>query len=351
VGSILTNLRTIEASYIPSPETARTKVSRLIHYYRNDLPSPARESISRHLEDISGLQIESLDLLFLAKAFRSERIPVILDEHNVYWNMLRYGIYDSPFFRNSVGKTRAVRGILGPWLLSRARRFEKKAIERAVNILVTSDIDRDIIEKEIPSARQKITVIPNCVDVRTYPVSQGKSPSEGVKRRVVFVGRLDYTANADAVRLICSDIAPAFGDSVRFQIVGGPVPSLSKYPSNVEFLGIIPDVRQIIHDADVCIAPLRFGSGTRIKIIEYLAMGKPVVTTSVGCEGLAVENGRNMLVADDPAEQARQIKQVLEDGRFATDLGREGRKLAEEKYDWRVYVPRLKSVYESIDAI
>ncbi len=107
----------------------------------------------------------------------------------------------------------------------------------------------------------------------------------------------------------------------------------------------------MLRGADVCIAPLRFGSGTRIKIIEYLAMGKPVVTTSIGCEGLAVENGRDILIADEPSEQVNHIRHVLEDGRLASSLGREGRRLVEEKYDWRVYVPELRSVYESIGAV
>jgi glycosyltransferase involved in cell wall biosynthesis len=187
--------------------------------------------------------------------------------------------------------------------------------------------------------------------VRTYALTQVNLSAEPYSRKVVFVGRLDYEANADAVRIICDEIAPRFGNTVRFQIVGGPIPPLSKYPSNVEFLGIVRDIRPILQDADVCIAPLRFGSGTRIKIIEYLAMGKPVVTTPVGCEGLAVEDGRNILVAQDPADQARQIQQTLDDRQFASSIGREGRRLAEEKYDWRVYVPRLRSLYESIDAI
>lgn len=349
--SILSGSQNVEATYIPSPEKTRTRISRLTHYYRDDVPQITRESISRYRDEISGLQVESLDLLFLAKAFDDKKTPIVLDEHNVYWNLLKYVIFDSPFFHGSIGRTRVVRGTMGPWLLSRAMRFEKKAIEKAANILVTSDVDGEIIAKEIPSAKHKLTVIPNCVDLRSYPITQGKPPGEAGNRKVVFVGRLDYEANADAVRLICDSIAPAFGNSVRFQIVGGPVPSLSKYPGNVEFLGIVPDIRPILQDADVCIAPLRFGSGTRIKIIEYLAMGKPVVTTPIGCEGLAVENERNILIAEDSAEQAGQIRQVLDDWRLATSLGREGRKLVEEKYDWRVYVPRLKSVYESIAAI
>ncbi|MGD0056552.1 MAG: glycosyltransferase family 4 protein [Methanomassiliicoccales archaeon] len=326
-------------------------MSRFVHYYRNDVPTVAREVASQYADEISCLQIESLDLMFLTKAFGDSKLPVVLDEHNVYWNMLKYGIFDSPFFRGKIGGTRVARGTLGPWLLRRARQFERNAIEKAAKVIVTSEVDGEIIAKEIPSTRPKLTVIPNCVDVRTYALTQVNLSAEPYSRKVVFVGRLDYEANADAVRIICDEIAPRFGNTVRFQIVGGPIPPLSKYPSNVEFLGIVRDIRPILQDADVCIAPLRFGSGTRIKIIEYLAMGKPVVTTPVGCEGLAVEDGRNILVAQDPADQARQIQQTLDDRQFASSIGREGRRLAEEKYDWRVYVPRLRSLYESIDAI
>ncbi|MDD1767439.1 MAG: glycosyltransferase family 4 protein [Methanomassiliicoccales archaeon] len=349
--SILSDIHNAETAHVESPETIRTKASRLAHYYRNDVPGTTRVSVSRHSDGISGLQVESLDLLFLAKAFDGRRIPIVLDEHNVYWNMLKYGIFDSPFFRGQFGRTSVARSTLGPWLLSRAKRFEKKAIQNADKVLVTSDVDKAMIEREMPSAKHKIAVIPNCVDVARYSIDPSKKPGEDGTRKVVFVGRLDYEANADAVRSICNDMAPAFDNSVRFQIIGGPIPSLARYPSNVDFLGIVPDIRPILRDADVCIAPLRFGSGTRIKIIEYLAMGKPVVTTSVGCEGLAVENGRNILIAEDPAGQSKHIRQVLDDGRLASALGREGRRLAEEKYDWHVYVSDLRSVYESVGAI
>jgi glycosyltransferase involved in cell wall biosynthesis len=343
-------LQNVETTHIPAPETSRTKISRLIHYYRNDVPRSTRESLSHHLSDIKGLQVESLDLAFLSKSFVDKRIPIILDEHNVYWNMLKYGIFDSPFFRGAIGRTSVAKGTLGPWLLNRAKRFEIGTIENADHVLATSDVDAENIAEEIPSARDKMTVIPNCVDVQSYTLGRESSGDVG-SRRVVFVGRLDYEANLDAVRTICRDLAPNFDMTVRFQIVGGPVPSMIRCPGNVEFLGIVPDIRPILEQADVCIAPLRFGSGTRIKIIEYLAMGKPVVTTPIGCEGLEVENERNIMVVGDFHDQARQIENILEDGRLAADLGREARKLAEEKYDWRVYTSRLRSVYESVGAI
>jgi glycosyltransferase involved in cell wall biosynthesis len=240
-----------------------------------------------------------------------------------------------------------VRGLIGPWMMWRAKAFELKAIRRSDHVLVTSALDAERIREQIGDAGEKLTVIPNCIDVGLYPVAAGPR-RQGEVRQIVFVGKLDYFPNIDAISTIRDQIAPQFGNDVQFTVVGGPIPEGMANIKNVRFVGQVPEVKDFLAQADVCIAPLRHGSGTRIKILEYLAMGKPVVSTPIGCEGLEVTNGEDIIIAETPSDQARAIASILDDDALAKQLGRNGRRLVETKYDWRGYIPALRHVYESL---
>jgi glycosyltransferase involved in cell wall biosynthesis len=334
------------AIHVDHPEDFSAKLTRLVNYYRNDRAKVEMSGASA-VGGIGALQIESLDLFSLGRGLNRNRAPIILDEHNVWWILNRYSLYDSPFFKSGAGRRGPMKRIVGPWMMWRAEAFEAKAIRRSDHVLVTSSLDAERISAKVEEARGKTTVIPNCINAEEYPCRFGRSEGEG-PRQVVFVGRLDYFPNADAARTIREEIAPRFGEDVQFTIVGGPVPDGVGSAANVRFTGQVPDIREWLAKADVCIAPLRHGSGTRIKILEYLAMGKPVVSTPIGCEGLGVTHGEDILVAESPEQQARAIASILANDSLARSLGRNGRRLIETKYDWRGYVSALREVYERL---
>ena len=107
----------------------------------------------------------------------------------------------------------------------------------------------------------------------------------------------------------------------------------------------VPDVRPYVHEAAVFVVPLRMGGGTRLKVLEGLAMAKPVVSTSVGCEGIDVAHGEHLLIADDPETFAQEILRILADESLMDRLGRAGRTLVETRYRWEAVVDRLEEFY------
>jgi glycosyltransferase involved in cell wall biosynthesis len=109
--------------------------------------------------------------------------------------------------------------------------------------------------------------------------------------------------------------------------------------------GMIDDIRDTVASAAVYVVPLRVGGGTRLKILDALAMGKAIVTTSVGCEGLDVVHGEHLLVADEPEDFARAVLRVLADPDLARALGERGRRLVQERYEWSVIASGMEAAY------
>jgi glycosyltransferase involved in cell wall biosynthesis len=320
-------------------DTMYSKFRRLITCYKTDHPRLS-------FKEADLVQIENLDLLALSKYFPEK--PIILDQHNVYWNLQKYEIINSPFFRKkAVKKLSFFKELMSRWLYSRAKEYEVRALEKVDHILVTSSRDRDEILKEVPDIENKISVIPNCLDTTEYS-PQPYEAERSKYRMVLFMGTFNYIPNIDALKIICRNIAPTFDESIRFIIIGREPPPISGVPKNVDMLGYVRDIRPWLAHADVCIAPLRLGSGTRIKILEYMAMGKPVVSTAKGVEGLEVENRKNVIIEDDVDEFATHIKELLSNSQLSLELGRNARKLVETRYDWRIYVDHVKEVYDKV---
>ncbi len=257
----------------------------------------------------------------------------ILDEHNVYWEFQNFPYSD---LRNTIYNRLASK---------RDKRIEIKALKAAKTILVCSKRDSKLISKEIPGTEDKITIIPNCVDLKKYEsFLKLNKPVKNENPVVLFVGLLSYTPNRDAVELICNQIAPQFDDDVKFIIIGKNPPRINT-PSNVKFLGYVDDIKYHILNSDICIAPLRYGSGTRFKILEYMALNKPVISTSKGAEGIKYDDGHNIIIEDKIEQFAERIKEVLDSD---NDLGNNGFKLIKQNYDWKLYKKTLLKVYDEV---
>jgi glycosyltransferase involved in cell wall biosynthesis len=335
----------IENLRVAAPETGKSRLTRIFNNYRSDESTVGDEVATKAREGLDAIQVEALDLLFLGKRLSKGKIPLILDQHNVYWELNQYSIFDSPLFRTQVGQMRAVRGVLGPWLRSRATAFELSAMKKAQHVLFTSERDASLAKKRLPQISERVTVIPNCIDVKRY--SPGTPRTDGLPK-VLFVGKLDYSPNREAAVNICQKLAPHFIGKAEFIIAGAPIPKIDNVPGNVRFLGWVEDVRPLMTDATVCIVPLRHGSGTRIKILEYMASGRPIVATSKGCEGLEVNHEEDIIVADTDEDFVSAIGVLLKDETMAKRLSESAYRLVQEKYDWRAHSHRLKVAYESI---
>ena len=230
-----------------------------------------------------------------------------------------------------------------------ARRMEE--VERqwcprvALNVAV-SDRDRDRILHLAPHAR--VAVVPNGVDTTEF------QPRGVIGAGVAFAGGTNPFPNLDALHFFAGDILPhlrAAGQHGPVRWIGRASPEQqedfgAKY--GIELTGYVDDVRPLLHEAACHVAPLRVGGGTRLKILNSWAMGKPVVSTSVGCEGLQAADGDNILIRDDPKAFAEAIHSVLTNPALRQRLGERGRATAERVYSWEAIGRSMCDTYLSV---
>ena len=214
------------------------------------------------------------------------------------------------------------------------RRYEAKACADAALTLAVSEADRALLSASAPGAR--VSAIPTGVDTAYF------TPNGWHERRaaLVFTGSMDWHPNEDAVLHFLDAILPrirARMPRVSFSIVGRN-PSrrvrTAALGARVQVTGTVDDVRPYVASAAVYVVPLRIGGGTRLKIFEALAMGKAVVSTTVGAEGLPLVTGRHFIAADDPASFADAVVSLLRDPDRRRSLGLAGRRLVETRYAW-----------------
>jgi glycosyltransferase involved in cell wall biosynthesis len=235
------------------------------------------------------------------------------------------------------------------WLDWRKAMLREKRICRAFDLCFTmSEADRVKVRRWY--GREDVLVSPNGVDVQAYqPLTVSAA---GAKPEILFTGYMAYTPNHDGAQWFCRDILPLIHRQIpeaHFIIMGrSPRPEVAALASErVTVTGEVADALPYFQRAAVCVVPLRMGSGTRLKILEAFALGKAVVSTTVGAEGLEVVPGRHLLIADDPSSFAAAVVRVLQNADLRERLGRAGRELVERRYDWRQIVREIEQVYES----
>jgi sugar transferase (PEP-CTERM/EpsH1 system associated) len=233
----------------------------------------------------------------------------------------------------------------------RLRRYEAQVCRAADQVLAVSDVDAAML-KELVSGLG-VTVVPNGVDTLTYQPESGNLEPWMPEKALVFTGTMDFRPNVDAVLWFARQVLPrvqAEMPEVHFFIVGQRphrrLDSLQSDPA-ITLTGWVKDPRPYIAQAAVYVAPLRIGGGTRLKLLEAMAMGKPVVATSLGAEGYPVADGRELLLADTPEDFAMAVVKLLRGPEWRAKLGQAGRRFVEQQYDWRAIVPRLEVVYSS----
>jgi polysaccharide biosynthesis protein PslH len=227
------------------------------------------------------------------------------------------------------------------------RREELRACHRMDRVLTVSEEDRRALRTELPGL--EAAVVPNGVDLERFsPAGEPKGAS------AVFVGKMDYRPNVDAVRWFCAEVLPRVRAAVPgfvFTVVGSrpvsAVRELGRLPG-VRVTGRVAETRPYVRDAAIAVVPLRAGSGTRLKILEALAMGRPVVSTTLGCEGLDTVDGAHLAVADSPEGFAERVVRLLRHDGERARLGRHGRQLVAERYGWTASVARLEATYEEL---
>jgi sugar transferase (PEP-CTERM/EpsH1 system associated) len=228
-------------------------------------------------------------------------------------------------------------------------RYEAETCRRFDAIWVTTEVDRELISPWL-LPRQHIEVLPIGVDTGYFqPVSRKPDP-----HTVISVGTLSWPPNADSVLWFYGEIFSAVRRRVpdtKFVIVGAnPPPAIQRLAEDtcVEVTGWVDDIRPTMARSTVMVVPLRGGSGMRVKILNALAMGLPVVSTPVGCEGIAVTPGDDILVADDADTFTEQIVALFEDRPLQRRLLENGVRLIQERYSWDAVYRQIESSVAAI---
>jgi sugar transferase (PEP-CTERM/EpsH1 system associated) len=231
------------------------------------------------------------------------------------------------------------------WLYSRMlRRWEPCYAERFDRCITVSEVDRRLLLSA--NSHLQVDVVPNGVDTQIYQ----PLPLEGVQPALLLIGNMSYAPCVDGAIWFCSQILPHIRrklSEVEAWVVGiSPPPEVVRLSGDgVHVTGRVEDVVPYYRQSTVSVVPLRAGGGTRLKILEAMALGRPVVSTSIGCEGLDVVDGKHLLIADDPERFAEKTVRLLTDRALYQRIVAEARQLVVTRYDWDVIAGQLLDVY------
>src|SRR5580704_14886001 len=268
---------------------------------------------------------------------REKRPALVVDSHEIAHDLARQ------FAR--VGGNVGRRVYAGAnW--RKLRREELGTYRDADGVYLCSAADERRLLDQVPGART--AVIPNAADVEYYQPRPTDPPPDG--RTVVFFGLLSYAPNVDGVIYFVQDIWPRIAKAnpeARCKIIGGrPPPSLLALAGpRVELTGFVPDLRPHLAAAAAVVVPLRLGGGTRLKIVEAMAMGKAIVSTTLGAEGIEAVPGRDLLVEDQPEAFADAVSHLLSEPGLAARIGQSARQVAVERYAWSGAARTLEDFY------
>jgi polysaccharide biosynthesis protein PslH len=266
--------------------------------------------------------------------------PAVLFTHNVEAEIWR---------RHAETATGPAAPVLLRTQWRRMQRFERAALNRFNLVLAVSEADRKTFER-LYAPSVPIAVVPTGVDTSYFTPA---APLPADARNLVFTGSMDWLPNEDGMTYFCREILPRIRrvePDTTLSIVGraptSAVRQLAAMPG-VSVTGRVEDVRPYIARGAVYVVPLRIGGGTRLKIFEAMAMGRAIVSTTVGAEGLPVTPGEHLIIADNPDRFALAVIRLLRDASQRTGLEQAARRLVVERFDWAAAAAALDSALET----
>ena len=282
------------------------------------------------------VQIEQLQAYYCIRPhipwLKERGVKIIFDCHNV----------ESMLFQESLGIFSFPKKLVGVFLVPNLKKMEIEAAMLADTVLACSESDAHFFKMHNAHTR----IVPNGVDCSEFEnITRGSTPT------LIFIGGSAYPPNADAVEFYLSNMHQNIKSRVpdiRLLIVGVDTAWLDArgiHDPSVQALGHVPDIRPNLQEAAVALCPLRYGSGTRIKILTYMAAGLPVVSTSKGAEGVGYVVGDTILVSDTPEEFAENVLKLLSDTAYADAVAQRGRNFVLRQHDWNVIGKDIMSAY------
>ena len=295
----------------------------------------------KQLAETNQYDIVHADQLNMAQyALQVPSVRRVLDAHNALWLLYR-----------RLSETMSFG--LQKWLFTRdwklLKKFEAKVCNQFDAVLAVSQEDKHAFEEAV-GHELNINVIPITVDLDENLVIQRNLDAE----HILHIGTMYWAPNIDGILWFIEKVLPLIQKEkpdVKFDIVGARPPreimEIGDKQPGINVTGYVVDTIPYIKQAGLMVVPLRAGGGMRVKILNAFANGIPVVSTTIGCEGIAVESGHHLLVADTPEDFAYAVLRVLENTNLANELGRNGRTLIEEKYDSNLVCQSVLQVYQS----
>jgi sugar transferase (PEP-CTERM/EpsH1 system associated) len=323
------------------------RITDVVHNFGSDLPLTVAKYYSPSMnEEIEKLMGEGVDVVHCEQlhmaTYVTGRFPAALrglDAHNVEAQLAERYVYIE---RNLVRKA------LLMWNRRKLQRFETNSVQAFDLVLAVSREDRETFSKL--GAGDNVKVLQNGVNVDYFSPSDKEDDNS-----IVFVGSMDWKPNIDGVEYFIDSIFPLIRRAnpvATFTVVGKSPPEsvrrLGSEENGIRVTGTVDDVRPYLEKAAVSIVPLRFGGGTRLKVLEAFAAGKAVVSTSLGCEGIDCEDGNHIFIRDSAESFAAAVVLFLKDRILRRSMGARARGLAESEYDWRALGKKLRGYYEEL---
>lgn len=286
----------------------------------------------------------------LQRKYQIERPFLIFDAHNAVWTILERMSENVPWYMKpfTTKETKKV------------KQYEGEVVAEFDHTLAVTEIDRISLQDAANSVSNEklprdkaVSVVPIAVDTNEIKPVQLIDPSYSI----LTLGSLHYPPNADGIRWFFQEVFPIVQEyfpKARLTIIGKNPPHdfIRFADKNSEFVtvtGYVSDLEPYLQHAAVLAIPVRVGGGMRVRILEALAYGEAVVTTTVGLEGIDAKPGKEVLVADSPLDFAGAVIKLLEDFELRKELARNGRRLVERSYDWRVVFKRIDDIYQGIE--
>ena len=265
--------------------------------------------------------------------------PSVITHHNIESNLM-------------ARRSQVERSVAGRWYVARQARLlrESESTESKnfdCNVMMSATDEADLKGKA-PGVRTAI--VPNGVDTEYFQPSQ-----VNVEPAIIYTGGMNMFANEDAVLYLLKEMWSKIKQAVpgvHFYVIGQDptkeILEIARNDDSVTVTGFVDDIRPYVARAAVYVVPIRVGGGTRLKVLDALAQGKAIVSTSVGCEGISVTSGTNIRIEDEPADFIRSTVELLTDAKGRLALGTKARELAVEQYSWERIGKVLDAVYQDV---
>jgi glycosyltransferase involved in cell wall biosynthesis len=323
IASLCAEVRTVPFREF-HPEGWRARLGYLSRDPRSvvDTYNPEIERLVRNLT--GGIDcIVANQMVTASYSLQNSNIPCVLDELELATG------WDA--WQKASGLAR-----LRHWLTwQKTRRYVRRLLPRFKAVTVVSEVEKAIVGEVAPEFK-RLRVVPNGVDTEYNRPGLAIAEAD----RLVYSGALTYSANYDAVKFFLEEIFPLIRNEQPHACVEitGSAQGVNleglRLNDQARLTGYIEDIRPVVSGAWACVVPLRKGGGTRLKILEAMALGTPVVATSKGAEGLDVSPGENILIADEPEAFAHQVVRLIRSAELRNTLAVNGRQLVEQRYSW-----------------